>query len=585
VVVLQGSAIFEVEDVRYELVGNEQPEYFAQAGFDDVQAIKFHVVFMILDAKNFQEAPDFLDAPVVIVGAGTVGLFLAVSLARAKIPTVVVETGGYVADTSRSRQTAVSLGRPHAGATLGRAFGLGGTSALWAGQLAEFDEMDLIAPGREWPIEYSELQRWYEHVYAFLKVNPVKLAANTFEAVGKQNEYGIERFVTTWMPRPNFAQLFRADIYSNPLLKVILNATANDILFEGSKATAVCVGVPSGRKITISGRAFVFASGTLETNRFFLSTQRRSDVPWRHNKNIGAYFQDHLSGQVAHVRILDERKFRDYFESGLVSGIKLTPKLRNSSGFNRPAYSGAVGFFSCLSRLQENFDNLKLLGRTFRSGIDFSKFRTLPADLWSLGGALFPLAVRFARDQRIMALMDRGVDFIIQSEQIPTAESVVRLIDEEPQQDGLFRLAVHWNLDGAEIANIRDFVRRVDEYLRQEKIATLEIDERLLRGDPSILEQFEDHYHQVGGMWIGGSASSGVVDSDCRVWGTANVYVAGASVFPTSSHANITLTALALTARLASFLEKRSSASRLRNRQSQFRKLDLAARRYLPEAR
>ena len=28
-------------------------------------------------------------------------------------------------------------------------FGLGGTSTLWGGQLAEFDEMDLTAPGRE----------------------------------------------------------------------------------------------------------------------------------------------------------------------------------------------------------------------------------------------------------------------------------------------------------------------------------------------------------------------------------------------------------------------------------------------------
>ena len=510
---------------------------------------------MILDAKNFQEAPDFMDFPVVIIGAGTVGLFLALSLARAKISTVVIETGGYVADTSRSRKTAVSLGRPHAGVTFGRAFGLGGTSTLWAGQLAEFDEMDLLAPGREWPIEYSELQRWYEHVYAFLKVKPIEAAA-TFRAIGQQNEHGIERFVTTFMPRPNLALLFRADIKSNPFLKVILNATANDISFEGSKATAVRVGVPGGRQITISGRTFVFASGTLETIRFFLSTQRRSDVPWRHNKNIGTYFQDHFAGRVAQVRILDEQKFRDYFESYFVSGMRLRPKLRNWSGFKRPAYSGMVGFFSYLSQLQENFDNLKLLARTIRSGIDFSKFRTLPSDLWSLGGALFPLAVRFARDRRIMVLMDRGVDFIIQSEQIPTAKSVIRLMDEEPQQDGLFRLAVHWNLDGAEIPNIRDFAYRADKYLRQEGIATLEIDERLLRGDPSILEQFNDMYHQAGGMCLGSSASFGVVDSDCRVWDAANVYVAGASVFPTSSHANITLTALALTARLASFLEK-----------------------------
>ena len=512
---------------------------------------------MILDAKNFKEAPDFPDVPVVIVGAGTVGLFLAVSLARAHIPTIVVETGSYVADTGKSGQTAVSLGRPYAGVALGRAFGLGGTSTLWRGQLAEFDEMDLIAPGREWPIDYSELRRWYEHVYAFLKIEPVKHVADPFEGVGNQNEFenGVERFVTFCMPQQNFAVRFRAEINSNPLLKVILNATANDILFEGSQATAVCVSVPGGRKIKISGRNFVFASGTIEISRFFLSTQRRSDVPWKHNKNIGACFQDHFAGRVANVQVLDERKFRDYFEPGFVSGMKFQPKLRNSSGFKRPIYSGVVGYFWFPSQFYENLANLKFLIRTFRSGIAFSKLRTLPADLWSLGGALFPLAVRFARHQRIMVLMDRGVEFYIQSEQIPTAESAIRLMDEEPQQDGLFRAAVHWNLDGGEIPNLRDFACRADKYLRQKKIGTLDIDERLLRGDHSLFEQFSDFYHQAGGMCIGDSASSSVVDSDCRVWGTANVYVAGASVFPTSSHANITLTALALTARLGSFLE------------------------------
>jgi len=230
--------------------------------------------------------------------------------------------------------------------------GLGGTSTLWSGQLAKFDEMDLTAPGREWPIEYSELQQWYEHVYAFLKIKPVKLVANPFEDVESQDEfeYGIERFVTSYMPQQNFAVRFRSDINSSPWLKVILNATANDILFEGSKATAVCVGIPGGRKIKIPGRTFVFASGTFETSRFFLSTQRLSEVPWRHNKNIGAYFQDHFKGRVAHVQILDERKYRDYFENGFVSGIKFQPKLRNWSASNVPH----VAEWSVLFRLHHN---------------------------------------------------------------------------------------------------------------------------------------------------------------------------------------------------------------------------------------
>ena len=46
----------------------------------------------------------------------------------------------------------------------------------------------------------------------------------------------------------------------------------------------------------------------------------------------------------------------------------------------------------------------------------------------------------------------------------------------------------------------------------------------------------------------------GVVDTDCRVHGVSNLYVASASVFPTSGQANPTLTLLALAFRLAEHL-------------------------------
>ena len=47
---------------------------------------------------------------------------------------------------------------------------------------------------------------------------------------------------------------------------------------------------------------------------------------------------------------------------------------------------------------------------------------------------------------------------------------------------------------------------------------------------------------------------TGVVNADCRVHGIANLYVASASVFPTSGYANPTLTVLALTLKLADHL-------------------------------
>jgi choline dehydrogenase-like flavoprotein len=47
----------------------------------------------------------------------------------------------------------------------------------------------------------------------------------------------------------------------------------------------------------------------------------------------------------------------------------------------------------------------------------------------------------------------------------------------------------------------------------------------------------------------------GVVDSDCRVHGMSNLFVAGSSVFPTPGGATPTLTLVALALRLADHLK------------------------------
>jgi choline dehydrogenase-like flavoprotein len=51
------------------------------------------------------------------------------------------------------------------------------------------------------------------------------------------------------------------------------------------------------------------------------------------------------------------------------------------------------------------------------------------------------------------------------------------------------------------------------------------------------------------------SPHDGVVDANCRVHGVPNLFVAGSAVFPTSGHANPTLTVVALAVRLADHLK------------------------------
>ena len=65
---------------------------------------------------------------------------------------------------------------------------------------------------------------------------------------------------------------------------------------------------------------------------------------------------------------------------------------------------------------------------------------------------------------------------------------------------------------------------------------------------------FGDAAHQMGTTRMAHTAAGGVVDSNCKVFGIDNMYVAGASVFPTTDYVNPTLNLTALAARLATFI-------------------------------
>jgi choline dehydrogenase-like flavoprotein len=61
-------------------------------------------------------------------------------------------------------------------------------------------------------------------------------------------------------------------------------------------------------------------------------------------------------------------------------------------------------------------------------------------------------------------------------------------------------------------------------------------------------------HHHAGTTRMHADAAHGVVDANCRVHGVNNVFVAGASVFPTAGFVNPVLTIVALAERLADHL-------------------------------
>jgi choline dehydrogenase-like flavoprotein len=62
--------------------------------------------------------------------------------------------------------------------------------------------------------------------------------------------------------------------------------------------------------------------------------------------------------------------------------------------------------------------------------------------------------------------------------------------------------------------------------------------------------------HQFGATRMAGDPSRGVVDANCRVHGTDNLFIATSSIFPTVGYANPVLTITALAIRLADHLKQ-----------------------------
>jgi choline dehydrogenase-like flavoprotein len=102
--------------------------------------------------------------------------------------------------------------------------------------------------------------------------------------------------------------------------------------------------------------------------------------------------------------------------------------------------------------------------------------------------------------------------------------------------------------------------RVIDRELRKAAIGRLEYALPEAERLDAVLAQASDGYHQIGTTRMSLDRAHGVVDRDCRVHGTANLFIASSSVFPTSGQANPTLLVGALAARLAAYLAQHLAA-------------------------
>jgi choline dehydrogenase-like flavoprotein len=109
-------------------------------------------------------------------------------------------------------------------------------------------------------------------------------------------------------------------------------------------------------------------------------------------------------------------------------------------------------------------------------------------------------------------------------------------------------------MSAQDLKTISGLAEEVGKAIAEQNHGRFKIADDILAGAP--VPGF--HCHQMGTTRMSADPKFGVVDSNCRVHGMKNLYVAGSSVFPTGGGVNPTVTVVALALRLGEHLAAQS---------------------------
>jgi choline dehydrogenase-like flavoprotein len=520
---------------------------------------------MMIDLEKVDIPPQtgLSNFDVCIVGAGAAGLVLAVELINHGKHVIVVESGGLRRWERRTQALKKSeiVGLPYAGVHSGRFRTLGGTTATWAGQIIELDEIDFAhrywVPGSGWPINKADLAAGYaraiqiEGLGGSLDEDQAIWEERGCEApdLGDELTFAFSRYC----PEPKFARLFGSTIQTHPDLIIFLHANACELIIaeDGETVTSVRCRTLTGREAYFAADRFVLCLGGIETSRFLL--QPYAAAPWRRSGLVGRHFQDHI--HCFGADLLDAKleknwhygphkvAIENYF---YLSKIKLSPAAQERYGVLNA--SGMAEYEDGVYRVMRTAI-LMLAGP-----VSAIKIRDLVYSLPRMPAMLWHHFARKTNPNFILPMSKLKLS--VYCEQSPLSESRIALTDKRDPL-GLFRSSIDWKVSPQEVQTIRRYVQVAKQVFEQRGLARVEPDPDLLHD--RIIGKFGDYFHHMGGTRMASSELEGVVDPNLRLFGTRNAYVCSTSVFPASGFANPTHTLLALAVRLACHLKNLST--------------------------
>jgi choline dehydrogenase-like flavoprotein len=496
---------------------------------------------MITDILELGEQTK-LRGQVIVLGSGIAGAEVATHLARHGREVVLVESGREQFDPSiQTLNDVIFLGKRHRqldpdsyyhrylppelrGVSRVRQFG--GTSNVWTGKWKYLQPLDF--EGRPWvansgwPISFTDLLEHYRSAakdYGFGDLEAEALRPEITALRAKLAAGGLKMSSFYWEQTPTrTAVRFGEEMRHSQNLRVVLGATATELRLDDScqRVTAVVCRSLEGRELIVEGEVVILATGAFEAARLLLASNRQ--LPYgigNAHDLVGRFYTDHPK-----------------HHTGTLQPGPLTRQYAHELQYApKPRFCICFALDDTTQREQALLEHVLYLKPIYekRKNRLWRTLRFRPA-CQDGNGQVAAYRVKFV------------------TEQVPHQGSRVKLgakCDALGQQ----KLEVDWCFTDQDRGSMAKTLQLLTQRFAEVGLGTFDFGD-----DPPRLETMTDAAHQMGTTRMASQPAEGVVDRNCRVFGTDNLYVASSAVFPTGPSYSPTFTILALARRLGQHL-------------------------------
>ncbi len=507
-----------------------------------------------------------LRADICIVGTGPAGITLAMELIDSGLKVVILESGEFEFDPDIQNLYAGDIveNLPPVPLDVSRLRFFGGTSNHWDGSCGPLDRIDFRArdwiPNSGWPLTREELDPFYKKAQQLIGLGTFEYRSSTwsnknldlFEIDGTDIAHGMRQSYPQ-----RFGPVYQKDLENAENVHVILHANLTGIHTNEAfdYVTTIEATALGGKSITIDVKSVVLACGGVENARLLLAFGFSSKLP-----AIGRYFTFHphlLTGQLLLEKpVLHSRfpyRWHDISGTRIMHHFLLSEqaqereKLPNHAAKIKEIRLVDAKGYSAAKRLNERLRGVRNFDHVMDDLYDV---------LTDLDGAYTQWNRRHSEHHISLLNIETYLD------QSPHPDSRI-LLSEDKDALGIPRAKIDWAYFAHEPAGVQRFNEILSSSFGAAGIGRVKIADNMT--DPTNFEELvrerSTGHHQIGTTRISEDSQSGVVDSNCRVHGFNNLFCAGSSVFSTASHMNPTTTIVALSVRLAEYLQSHSEVS------------------------